>query len=257
MYKTKQNYLRFKNHEIFSDKFSKEYPKEQQATFWYNIWYLINNQEGQMTDWNFDHHEVGGGNLMKKWKELWPFPDNKMLGGAPAFQRVPVLVDGTQYLGVKYNFPTIWTGDPYRKKDKFSIQVLYGVLVEMFNEQIIKIDPKQVEAFLNPLKEYNLIKYGRVRHNVIKAIVGMADFFMNTKDVWIETKEFGDWREMDSLRKIEQWKEGYVDHNVPEDYPLDKTKIIDHRKGVDDNRWTREKPFLDEEDIYYGQREEI
>ena len=29
MYKTKQNYLRFKTHEIFSDKFSKEYPKEQ------------------------------------------------------------------------------------------------------------------------------------------------------------------------------------------------------------------------------------
>ena len=54
-----------------------------------------------MTDWNFDHHEVGGGNLMKKWKELWPFPDNNMLGGAPAFQRVPVLVDGTQIIFVK------------------------------------------------------------------------------------------------------------------------------------------------------------
>ena len=44
MYKTKQNYLRFKTHEIFSDKF-KQYPKEQQAAYWYQIWFLINSIE--------------------------------------------------------------------------------------------------------------------------------------------------------------------------------------------------------------------
>ena len=31
----------------------------------------------------------------------------------------------------------------------------------------------------------------------------MSDFFMNTKDVWIETKEFGDWRIKDSEKKLQ------------------------------------------------------
>ena len=39
-------------------------------------------------------------------------------------------------------------------------------------------------------------------------------------------------------------KQGFVDHKTPDDYPLDKSKIIDHRKGVDDNRWTREKTIF-------------
>ena len=85
----------------------------------------------------------------------------------------------------------------------------------------------------------------------------MSDFFMNTKDVWIETKEFGDWRIKDSERAIAEWKQGIVDHKTPDDYPLDKSKIIDHRKGIDENKWIRENPFLDEEDVYYGQREEV
>ena len=54
----------------------------------------------------------------------------------------------------------------------------------------------------------------------------MSDFFMNTKDVWIETKEFGDWRIKDSERAIAEWKQGFVDHKTPDDYPLDKSKIM-------------------------------
>ena len=72
MYKTKQNYLRFKTHEIFSDKFSKEYPKEQQVTYWYQIWFLINSIELLMKDWDFDTHEVAK-DFTNKVKELWLF----------------------------------------------------------------------------------------------------------------------------------------------------------------------------------------
>ena len=255
MYKTKQNYLRFKTHEIFSDKFSKEYPKEQQATYWYQIWFLINSIELLMKDWNFDTHEVAK-DFTNKWLELWPFPLNNTIGGAPAFQRVPTLVEGTDYLCEKYNLSGTWSTDYKVPKNKFSIQVVYGVLVDLFKD-VLKVEQEQVNAFLLPLKDYDKKRFTITRQDTIKAIVGMSDFFMNTKDVWIVTKEFGDWRIKDSERAIAEWKQGFVDHKTPDDYPLDKSKIIDHRKGVDDNRWTREKPFLEDEDLLYGQREEV
>ena len=69
---------------------------------------------------------------------------------------------------------------------------------------------------------------------------------MKTKDMWIQTKEFGDWREKDNLRKIEEFKKyGEVSDEIPDDYPLDETKILDTRKL--NNRWKREKPFLENE----------
>ena len=254
MYKTKQNYLRFKNHEIFSDKF-KEYPKEQQATYWYQIWYLLNLCEGCLIDWDFDSHEVAKKSL-DKWLKLWPFEINKTLGGAPAFQKVPTLIDGTVYICETLNFNHIYTQNHYEPLNRFTIQVAYGVLVDLFKD-VLDVEQEQVDAFLNPLKDYDKRKFAVIRLKVIKAIVGMSDFFMKTKDVWIETKEFGDWREMDSKRMIEEFKSGFVDHKTPEDYPLDKNKIIDTRKTIDDNRWVREKPFLDEEEIHNGQREKI
>ena len=255
MYKTKQNYLRFKTHEIFSDKFSKEYPKEQQATDWYQIWFLINSIELLMKDWNFDTHEVAK-DFTNKWLELWPFPLNNTIGGAPAFQKVPTLVEGTDYLCEKYNLNGTWTTDYKISINRFSVQVIYGVLVDLFKD-VLKVEQEQVNAFLLPLKDYDKKRFAITRQDTIKAIVGMSDFFMNTKDLWIETKEFGDWRIKDSERVIAEWKQGFVDHKTPDDYPLDKSKIIDHRKGVDDNRWTREKPFLEDEDLLYGQREEV
>lgn len=255
MYKTKQNYLRFKTHEIFSDKFSKEYPKEQQATYWYQIWFLINSIELLMKDWDFDTHEVAK-DFTNKWLELWPFPLNNTIGGAPAFQRVPTLVEGTDYLCEKYNLNGTWTTDYKTPINRFSVQVVYGVLVDLFKD-VLKVEQEQVNAFLLPLKDYDKKRFTITRQDTIKAIVGMSDFFMNTKDVWIKTKEFGDWRIKDSERTIAEWKQGFVDHKTPDDYPLDKSKIIDHRKGVDDNRWTREKPFLEDEDLLYGQREEV
>tara|TARA_B100000927_G_C16397187_1_gene441839 strand:+ start:118 stop:885 length:768 start_codon:yes stop_codon:yes gene_type:complete len=255
MYKTKQNYLRFKTHEIFSDKFSKEYPKEQQATYWYQIWFLINSIELLMKDWNFDTHEVAK-DFTNKWLELWPFPLNNTIGGAPAFQKVPTLVEGTDYLCEKYNLNGTWTTDYKISINRFSVQVIYGVLVDLFKD-VLKVEQEQVNAFLLPLKDYDKKRFAITRQDTIKAIVGMSDFFMNTKDLWIETKEFGDWRIKDSERVIAEWKQGFVDHKTPDDYPLDKSKIIDHRKGVDDNRWTREKPFLEDEDLLYGQREEV
>lgn len=255
MYKTKQNYLRFKSHEIFSDKFSKEYPKEQQATYWYQIWFLINSIELLMKDWDFDTHEVAK-DFTQKWLELWPFTLNNTIGGAPAFQRVPTLVEGTDYLCEKYNLVGTWSTDYKTPINRFSVQVVYGVLVDLYKD-VLKVEQEQVNAFLLPLKDYDKKRFVITRQDTIKAIVGMSDFFINTKDTWIETKEFGDWREEDAKRQIKEWKQGFVDHKTPDDYPLDKSKIIDHRKGVDDNRWVREKPFLDEADIVHGQREEI
>ena len=38
---------------------------------------------------------------------------------------------------------------------------------------------------------------------------------------------------------------GEVPDEIPEDYPLDRTKILDTRKLND--RWKREKPFLENE----------
>ena len=47
MYKTKQNYLKFQSHDIFGDKFQ-SYPKEMQATYWYQVWWIINHFETLM-----------------------------------------------------------------------------------------------------------------------------------------------------------------------------------------------------------------
>ena len=208
-----------------------------------------------MKDWNFDTHEVAK-DFTNKWLELWPFPLNNTIGGAPAFQKVPTLVEGTDYLCEKYNLNGTWTTDYKISINRFSVQVIYGVLVDLFKD-VLKVEQEQVNAFLLPLKDYDKKRFAITRQDTIKAIVGMSDFFMNTKDLWIETKEFGDWRIKDSERVIAEWKQGFVDHKTPDDYPLDKSKIIDHRKGVDDNRWTREKPFLEDEDLLYGQREEV
>ena len=254
MYKTKQNYLRFKTHEIFSDKF-KQYPKEQQATYWYQIWFLINGIELLMKNWDFDTHEVAK-DFTHKWLELWPFPLNNTIGGAPAYQKVPALVEGTDYLCEKYSLVGTWSSDYKIPINKFSVQVVYGVLVDLFKD-VLKVEQEQVNAFLLPLKDYDKKRFTRARQDTIKAIVGMSDFFINTKEVWEETKMFGDWREMDAKRQIEEVKQGFIDHKTPEDYPLDKNKIIDHRKGVEDNQFVREKPFLEESDRDYGQREEV
>lgn len=254
MYKTKQNYLRFKTHEIFSDKF-KQYPKEQQAAYWYQIWFLINSVELLMKDWDFDTHEVAK-DFTHKWLELWPFPLNNTIGGAPAHQKVPTLVEGTDYLCEKYNLVGTWSSDYKIPINRFSVQVVYGVLVDLFKD-ILKVEQEQVNAFLLPLKDYDKKRFTITRQDTIKAIVGMSDFFINTKEVWEETKMFGDWREMDAKRQIEEVKQGIIDHKTPEDYPLDKSKIIDHRKGVEDKQFVREKPFLEESDRDYGQREEV
>ena len=96
MYKTKQNYLSFKNHEIFTDKF-KQYPKEQQATYWYNIWYILNIMEGCLSVIDFEHHNAGK-KLVNKWLELWPYK------AKPNFaQRVPTLIDGVDYITFQPN----------------------------------------------------------------------------------------------------------------------------------------------------------
>tara|TARA_B110000858_G_C17771413_1_gene459793 strand:+ start:115 stop:858 length:744 start_codon:yes stop_codon:yes gene_type:complete len=247
MYKTKQNYLSFKNHEIFTDKF-KQYPKEQQATYWYNIWYILNIMEGCLSVIDFEHHNAGK-KLVNKWLELWPFKRKPLFA-----QRVPTLIEGVDYLGSKYKFNHTHPISNKDKIDYFDYQVVYGVVVDLFKDEL-NISKEDVDAFLNPLKEYKLRKFTVVRMDTIKAVVGMSNFFMNTKDVWEETKNFGDWREMDSKRAIEEWKQGIQDHSVREDYPLDKSKIIDHRNGVDDNRWKRES-FLDVEKEN-GVREEV
>ena len=54
MYKTKQNYLKFQSHDIFGDKFQ-SYPKEMQATYWYQVWWIINHFETMMNGVDFEH----------------------------------------------------------------------------------------------------------------------------------------------------------------------------------------------------------
>ena len=113
-------------------------------------------------------------------------------------------------------------------------------------KQVLKVSDEDIEAFLKPLADYKPKDYILPRIRVVSGFVSLADYFMKTKDMWIQTKEFGDWREKDNLRKIEEFKKyGEVSDEIPEDYPLDKTKILDTRKLND--RWKREKPFLENE----------
>ena len=153
-----------------------------------------------MKDWDFDTHEVAK-DFTNKWARIIPFPLNNTIGGTPAFQRVPTLVEGTDYLCQKYNLNGTWTTDYKTSINRFSVQVVYGVLVDLFKD-VLKVEQEQVNAFLLPLKDYDKKRFTITRQDTIKAIVGMSDFFMNTKDVWIETKEFGDWRIKDSERAI-------------------------------------------------------
>ena len=246
MYKTKQNYLKFQSHDIFGDKFQ-SYPKEMQATYWYQVWWIINHFETMMNGVDFEHHNQSK-IILEKWEKLWPFQiRNFKIGNAPGIPKTPHTTDLIHKLGEDYNFntPAMLLNRTFWKKDWFSYQVIYGTTVDLF-KQVLKVSDEDIKAFLKPLADYKPKDYILPRIRVVSGFVSLADYFMKTKDMWIQTKEFGDWREKDNLRKIEQFKKyGEVSDEIPEDYPLDRTKILDTRKLND--RWKREKPFLENE----------
>ena len=245
MYKTKQNYLKFQSHDIFGDKFQ-SYPKEMQASYWYQVWWIINYFETLMDGVDFEHHNQRPV-ILEKWEKLWPFQiRNYTIGGAPALPKMPHTTDLIHKFGEDYNFNTPAKFiNRTNNHDWFSYQVIYGCTVDLF-KQVLNVSEEDIESFLKPLKDYNPKKFALARIRVVSGFVSLADYFMKTKDLWIQTKEFGDWREKDNLRKIEQFKQyGEVSDEIPEDYPLDKTKILDTRKLPD--RWLREKPFLENE----------
>tara|TARA_Y100000768_G_scaffold115490_1_gene85216 strand:- start:488 stop:1243 length:756 start_codon:yes stop_codon:yes gene_type:complete len=247
MYKTKQNYLKFQSHDIFGDKFQ-SYPKEMQATYWYQVWWIINYFETLMNGVDFEHHNQR--NILRdKWEKLWPFQiRNYKIGGAPAMPKMPYTTDVIHQLGVDYKFNTpakIEIGNLSKsfKQDWFSYQVIYGTTIDLF-KQILNVSNEDIGAFLKPLKDYNPKEFTIARLRVVSGFVSLADYFMKTKDDFIQTKEFGEWRIKDNERMIEEFRKyGDIGEEIPEDYPLDKTKILDPLKL--DNRWTREKPFLD------------
>ena len=71
MYKTKQNYLKFQSHDIFGDKFQ-SYPKEMQATYWYQVWWIINHFETMMNGVDFEHHNQRQ-IILEKWEKFASF----------------------------------------------------------------------------------------------------------------------------------------------------------------------------------------
>ena len=169
------------------------------------------------------------------------------VGGAPAMPKMPHTTDLIHKLGEDYNFntPAMLLNRTFWKKDWFSYQVIYGCTIDLF-KQVLKVSDEDIKAFLKPLADYKRKDFILPRIRVVSGFVSLADYFMKTKDMWIQTKEFGDWREKDNLRKIEEFKKyGEVSDEIPEDYPLDETKILDTRKL--NNRWKREKPFLENE----------
>ena len=159
--------------------------------------------------------------------------------------KMPHTTDLIHKLGedYKFNTPAKLLNRTFWEKDWFSYQVIYGCTVDLF-KQVLNVSEEDIGAFLKPLKDYKPREFSLARIRVVSGFISLADYFMKTKDDFIQTKEFGDWREKDNLRKIEEFKKyGSVSDELPEDYPLDKTKILDTLKLED--RWKREKPHLE------------
>ena len=211
MYKTNLNLKKFKNHKVFTDfKNTSIYPKEQQATYWFNVWTYIDKLEGMMTDIDFEHLNQGP-ELFKLWKDLWPYDLAPMLDGAPAHAKVPTQLDGFSYIGEQYNFYGINTPGirEHRKpKDWFDLQVVYITMLSMFS-QLLNVD-EDITAFATPLFKYDPKKFKRVQIKVVSAIVNISDFVIATPDVFKETMQKEKWRLEESDKMIEAWKEGYV-----------------------------------------------
>ena len=208
MYKTNLNLKKFKNHKIFTDfKDTSIYPKEHQATYWWNVWTYIDRLEGFMDEVDFEHLNQGP-EFFKLWKDKWPYDLAPMLNGAPAHAKLPTQLDGFSFIGEHFNFYGINNYDLYKGKDFFDLQVVYITMLSMFS-QLLNVD-EDIKAFATPLFKYDPKKFKKAQLIVVSAIINVSDFVIATPDVFKETMEKGEWRLKQSEEAIENWKKGFV-----------------------------------------------
>ena len=217
MYKTNLNLKKFKNHKIFTDfKDTSIYPKEHQATYWWNVWTYIDRLEGFMDEIDFEHLNQGP-ELFKLWKDKWPYDLAPKLGDAPAHAILPTQLDGFSFIGEYFNFYGIKNYDLYKGKDFFDLQVVYITMLSMFS-QLLNVD-EDIKAFATPLFKYDPKKFKKAQIIVVSAIVNVSDFVIATPDVFKETMEMAEWRLKESDKQIENWRPGY---QINEDGPREK-----------------------------------